>query len=112
MTMQKTRAPSASAFVNIAGNACTTAVSLIHVRCDRRASIFNVSRARWLTARCADSESRFLATKIFLGPLASCLGLTAQKRRSCESCVADSQHEIWRARRANEKFERDERRAM
>src|SRR5258705_11413509 len=72
----------------------------------------DASRESWLTAQCVDSESRFLATKIFLGPPASCLGLTGQKRRSCESRVTDSQHAIWRAHRANEKFERGERRAM
>jgi hypothetical protein len=56
---------SVSAFVKIAGSACATAISLIHVQRVSRAMKRDMSRAKSFKMLFADSESQILATKKF-----------------------------------------------
>jgi hypothetical protein len=51
--------------VNISGNARTAGVSALRAPNDRRAIGLMATHQGWLKARCADSESRFLAMKKF-----------------------------------------------
>ncbi|WP_146686418.1 hypothetical protein [Bradyrhizobium canariense] len=53
------------AFVNIEGNACAAGVSLIRVSDDHRIVAAIATHRYRLKARCADSESPFLAMKKF-----------------------------------------------
>jgi hypothetical protein len=63
--VQKVQQGPTSSFVNLAGNACTAAISAIHIIDDRHAiNVIATHRRRPKAAR-ADSESQILAIKKF-----------------------------------------------
>jgi hypothetical protein len=64
--MQKVQQRPASAFVNIAGNACAAIVFAIHACCAQRATGVIATHRHRLKGAGVDSESRTLAIKKFL----------------------------------------------
>src|SRR5271169_3053551 len=72
-TKQKPREEPQQTILDIARSDCTTAVSEIHALDDRHFVNVIASHESGPNARCADSESRFLATKKFSCSPASCL---------------------------------------
>jgi hypothetical protein len=65
IAMRETQQQPTSAFVKIAGKPCAAAISPILARGARYAPAAIVSRLEGQKRRRADSESRFLAMKIF-----------------------------------------------
>src|SRR5712671_153644 len=77
--------------VNIARSACTAGTYVIDSLNDRRAvDVISTDRDR-LKARCADSESRFLAIKKFSWSTASRRIVARQNRLFARIAAADSQ---------------------
>jgi len=77
--------------VNIARSDCATGILVIDSLKDRRAvDVIATDRGR-LQARCADSESRFLAIKKFSWSTALRRGVARQNRLFARIAAADSQ---------------------
>jgi hypothetical protein len=89
-TMRIMREKPIPSIVNIARSACGAGVFVIHAFDDRRANDVIANRRRRPKARCADSESRFLAIKIFSCSPASRLILARQNRFFARVAAADS----------------------
>jgi hypothetical protein len=97
--MRKVREKSASTFVKVAGNACATGISLILTIDELHLHHATPTHHDASTARCADSESRFLAMKKF-----SCGShrgrIAARQNQFFERiAAADSQRDFGRAMR-------------
>ena len=89
-TMQAARENATQTIVNIAGSACAAGVFATRALRDRHTfDVVATHRCR-LKARCADSESRFLAIKKFSCPRASCLIAARQNRFFARIAAADS----------------------
>jgi hypothetical protein len=104
--MRKVREKSASTFVKVAGNACAAGISLILTIDELHARHATATRHDASTARCADSESRFLAMKKF-----SCRShrrrIAARQNQFFERiAAADSQRDFGRAMRHYETLAR------
>ena len=100
-TMRIVRAKPTPAIVNIAGSACAAGVFVLRTFCER-GSVDVVATHRWPPkARCADSESRFLAIKKFSCSPASRLIAARQNRFFARIAATDSQDAIgrWRGHR-------------
>jgi hypothetical protein len=78
------------AIVNIAGNACATGIFVINAVNQHRLIGVATTQLRPPKARCADSESRFLAIKKFSWSPALRLIAARQNRFFCESRGTDS----------------------
>src|SRR6266481_1999590 len=89
--MRDERENPATPTVNIARSACAAGASVIDSLNDRRAvDVIATDRDR-LKARCADSESRFLAIKKFSWSTASCRIAARQNRLFARIAASDSQ---------------------
>ena len=99
-TMQIVCENAASTNVNIAANAITAGVFVIHAWRRRSAIAVAATHLCWSIARCADSESRFLAIKKFSCPPASRL-IGARQNRFFERIADTDSRRLFRfARRA------------
>jgi hypothetical protein len=99
--MQVARENTAIANVNIAGTHCAAVVFVIHALIDRHAFGITATRQDKRKARCADSESRFLAMKKFSCSPASRLIAARQNRIFARIAAADSQPGFFAARGAS-----------
>jgi len=81
--------------VNIAKSARAAGVSVIRAFNDRRAIDVTATHRSRLKARCADSESRFLAIKKFSRRPASRLIAARQNRFFARIATADSRRDFW-----------------
>jgi hypothetical protein len=84
--------------VNPARNACAAGIFVIHARHGKRIIDIIATHHRQMKARCADSESRVLATKKFSRSPASRRIVARQNRFFARIAAADSQGENFASR--------------